>query len=157
MKSWPDYFQSIAEEVKTRSKDKNTQIGAVIVNERNAIISTGYNSFPRGIDDNVASRQERPEKYFWFAHAERNAIFNAAYEGVSTKDATMYLTCGVPCTGCARAIIQAGIKKVYFKKGNLVTHSQKTNVEKWRAEAERSLEMFHEAGVVMIPYENELH
>jgi dCMP deaminase len=156
-KSWQDYFLGIAEQVKTRSKDKNTNIGAVIVDEGNIIISTGYNSFPRGIDDNVPERQERPEKYFWFAHAERNAIYAAAKKGISTDGTTMYLTCGVPCTGCAIAIIQAGIKRVYFKKGAIITHSQKTNVQKWREEADRSMEMFDEAGVEMIAYENDLH
>lgn len=156
-KSWPDYFLGIAEEVKTRSKDVNTQIGAVIVDEGNIIISTGYNSFPRGIKDDLESRQQRPEKYYWMAHAERNAIYAAAKKGISTNGTTIYLTCGVPCSGCAIAIIQAGIKRVYFRKGANPTHSQKSNIEKWRAEAERSMEMFHEAGVELIPYENELH
>ena len=81
------------------------------------IVSTGYNSFPRGIDDNVAERQERPEKYFWFEHAERNAIYNAARIGVSTKGCTMFLTCDIPCADCARGIINAGIIKVYVMDG----------------------------------------
>jgi len=75
---WQDYFIGIANQVKLKSKDKNTQIGAVIVGEDNEVVSTGYNSFPRGIDDDVPERQERPEKYHWFEHAERNAIYNAA-------------------------------------------------------------------------------
>ena len=48
---WERYFFNIAEEVKKKSKDKNTQIGAVIVGKDKEIVSTGYNSFPRGIDD----------------------------------------------------------------------------------------------------------
>ena len=75
---WVDYFLSIAEQVKLKSKDRNTQIGAVIVGEDNEILSTGYNSFPRGLNDDLDDRQNRPEKYFWFEHAERNAIYNAA-------------------------------------------------------------------------------
>ena len=100
--NWVDYFYKIAEQVKEKSKDKKTKIGAVIVGKDNEIVSTGYNSFPRGIDDNVAERQERPEKYFWFEHAERNAIYNAARIGVSTKGCTMFLTCDIPCADCAR-------------------------------------------------------
>ena len=88
---WNRYFFNIAEEVKKKSKDKNTQIGAVIVGQDKEIVSTGYNSFPRGIDDNKIERQEKPEKYFWFEHAERNAIYNAARIGVSTKGCTIYL------------------------------------------------------------------
>ena len=77
---WKRYFFNIAEEVKKKSKDKNTQIGAVIVGKDKEIVSTGYNSFPRGIDDEKEDRQEKPEKYFWFEHAERNAI-NAPIQG----------------------------------------------------------------------------
>ena len=50
---WTEYFLKIAEVVKLKSKDKNTQIGVVLVGSNNEIISTGYNSFPRGINDNV--------------------------------------------------------------------------------------------------------
>ena len=63
---WNRYFFNIAEEVKKKSKDKNTHIGAVIVGQDKEIVSTGYNSFPRGIDDEKEDRQEKPEKYFWF-------------------------------------------------------------------------------------------
>ena len=114
---WNRYFFNIAEEVKKKSKDKNTQIGAVIVGKDKEIVSTGYNSFPRGIDDEKEDRQEKPEKYFWFEHAERNAIYNAARIGVSTKGCTIYLTCDIPCADCARGIINAGIIKIYAKKG----------------------------------------
>lgn len=70
--SWAEYFRKIAHTIKLKSKDQNTQIGAVIVGQNNEIVSTGYNSFPRGIHDGMEHRQERPEKYYWFEHAERN-------------------------------------------------------------------------------------
>jgi len=82
--NWDEYFINIAEQVKLKSKDNNTKIGVVLVGKNNEIVSTGYNSFPRGINDDVAERQEKPEKYFWFEHAERNCIYNAARIGVST-------------------------------------------------------------------------
>ena len=139
--NWIEYFYNIAEEVKKKSKDKNTQIGAVIVGIDKEIVSTGYNSFPRGIDDERADRQEKPEKYFWFEHAERNAIYNAARIGVSTKGCTMYLTCGIPCADCARGIINAGISKIYVRKGG------GAQSQKWLDSGERSRQMFKEAGV----------
>ena len=71
---WVEYFYNIAEQVKEKSKDERTKIGAVIVGKNKEIVSTGYNSFPRGINDFKPERQERPEKYYWFEHAERNAI-----------------------------------------------------------------------------------
>ena len=138
---WTDYFRSIAETVSRKSKDERTQIGAVIVGKDKEIVSTGYNSFPRGINDFKKERQERPEKYFWFEHAERNAIYNAARIGVSTKGCTMYLTCGVPCADCARGIINAGIVRIFVARGG------GAKSQKWKDSAERSLEMFEEAGV----------
>ena len=110
--NWKEYFRGIAQQVKLKSKDKYTQIGAVVVGIDNQIVSTGYNSFPRGINDMLDERQERPEKYYWFEHAERNSLYNAALIGVSTKGCTMYLTCGIPCADCARGIINSGIKKI---------------------------------------------
>ena len=107
--NWTDYFYNIAQQVKEKSKDEWTKVGAVIVGKDKEIVSTGYNSFPRGIVDNKPERQERPEKYFWFEHAERNAIYNAARIGVSTKGCTMYLTCGIPCADCARGIINLSL------------------------------------------------
>ena len=49
--NWIEYFRNIAHQVKLKSKDNNTQIGAVIVGKDNEILSTGYNSFPRGINE----------------------------------------------------------------------------------------------------------
>lgn len=140
--NWTEYFINIAEQVKEKSKDINTQIGAVIVGKDKEILTTGYNSFPRGLNDELPERQERPEKYFWFEHAERNAIYNAARIGVSLKESTAYLTSGLPCMDCARGLIQAGIKKVVCKE-NCTTK----NKDKWSEQQERSLILFSECGV----------
>lgn len=146
---WQQYFRNIAYQVKTKSKDNYTQIGAVIVGLDNEIVSTGYNSFPRGINDDVTARQDRPEKYYWFEHAERNAIYNAARIGVSTNNCSMYITSGIPCADCARGIINAGIRRVvcepdlsFGARGNL-----------WEEHAKRSLIMFEESGVQIDYYE----
>jgi dCMP deaminase len=72
----------------------------------------GYNGFPRGVDDDVEDRHERPTKLMYTEHAERNAIYSAARNGVRLLGSTMYMPGGgVPCADCARALIQAGIKK----------------------------------------------
>lgn len=145
---WVNYFRKIANTVKLKSKDKSTQIGAVIVGKGMEIVSTGYNSFPRGIDDKLDFRQERPEKYFWFEHAERNAIYNAARIGVSTEGTTMYLSCGIPCADCARGIINAGIKKIYCERVDV------TKGERWKESQERSWDMFLEADIDVCFYDN---
>ena len=144
---WDRYFLNIAEQVKEKSKDKRTHIGAVIVGKDNEIVSTGYNSFPRGINDNIEERQERPEKYYWIEHAERNAIYNAARMGVSLRESTMYLTCGIPCSDCAKGIISSGIKRIHCKIKDTTR-----NREYWDEHAKRSLQMFKESGVEVIFY-----
>ena len=146
--NWDEYFINIAEQVKLKSKDNKTKIGVVIVGKDNEIVSTGYNSFPRGINDTIDERQERPEKYYWFEHAERNAIYNAARIGVSTKGTTMYLTCGIPCADCCRGIINAGITKIVCEVGEAGAKGPK-----WEESGKRSLEMFTEADVIIEYYE----
>jgi dCMP deaminase len=144
---WDEYFINIAHQVKLKSKDERTQIGVVMVGKDNEIVSTGYNSFPRGLNDNLSERQERPEKYFWFEHAERNAIYNAARIGVSTLGTTMYMTCDISCADCARAIINSGVSKVVFSR------TTKQWPEIWLESWKRSLQMFQEAGVEIEYYD----
>jgi dCMP deaminase len=144
---WSEYFLGIAEQVKLKSKDESTQIGAVIVGKDNEILSTGYNSFPRGLDDNLPERQERPLKYYYFEHAERNAIYNAARVGTPLNGSTIYLTSGLPCADCARGIINSGIKTVYCKR-----ECTTKNKEKWVESQNTAKEMMAECGVRVIYY-----
>lgn len=150
MVNWVTYFRDLANTVKRKSKDNYTQIGAVIVGNDHEIVSTGYNSFPRGLNDNVKERQERPEKYYWFEHAERNAIYNAARIGVSTKGTTMYLSCGLPCADCARGIINSGITRIFCERVDV------TKGERWKESQERSWDMFIEADVKICFYDDYL-
>jgi dCMP deaminase len=144
--NWDEYFINIANQVKLKSKDIKTQIGVVIVGKNNEIVSTGYNSFPRGINDDLDERQERPEKYYWFAHAETNSIINCARIGVSTLNTKMYMTCGIPCADCARNIINAGIIEIICRSGDGVKGT------KWDESSVRSIQMFKEAGVIIDYY-----
>jgi len=137
-KSWDRYFINIASLISTRSKDLSTQVGAVLVKD-GVILSTGYNGFPRGCDDNNTERNERPLKYKWVVHAEENALLNAGREGVSTKSATMYVTPIRPCSGCMKAMIQCGVKRIVCQA--------LFNVDKWDKEFEISSQMMEEAGV----------
>jgi dCMP deaminase len=146
--NWVSYYRQLANTVKLKSKDKYTQIGAVIVGKDGEIVSTGYNSFPRGLDDGLDYRQERPEKYYWFEHAERNAIYNAARIGVSTKGTTMYLSCGLPCADCARGIINSGVTRIFCERVDV------TKGEMWKESQERSWDMFMETGVKVCFYDD---
>jgi dCMP deaminase len=111
---WNKYFISMAELVATKSKDRSTQVGAVIVGPNHEVRSTGYNGFPRGVFDDVDYRHERPTKYEYTEHAERNAIYAAARVGTPLEDCILYLNYSPRCicSGCIRAIIQSGIKCV---------------------------------------------
>ena len=148
---WVEYFRNLAHQVKLKSKDNSTKIGAVIVGKDKEIVSTGYNSFPRGLKDYESQRQQRPEKYFWFEHAERNAIYNAARIGVSTKGCTMYLSCGIPCSDCARGIINAGITRIFCERGDVTKGSH------WEENYERSWIMLEEAGINVQFYDDEFY
>ena len=148
--NWVSYYRQLANTVKLKSKDKYTQIGAVIVGKDGEIVSTGYNSFPRGLDDGLDYRQERPEKYYWFEHAERNAIYNAARIGVSTKGTTMYLSCGLPCADCARGIINSGVTRIFCERVDV------TKGEMWKESQERSWDMFMETGVKVCFYDDHI-
>lgn len=138
--NWDEYFFKIAETVSLKSKDPNTKLGCVIVGKNNEIKSTGYNSFVRNLNDNVVERQERPEKYFWIEHAERNAIYNAARNGTSLDGCKMYVTL-MPCMDCARAIVQCGIKEIIVPKLN------NDHNEKWNEHFKRTIELFNETGI----------
>ena len=140
--SWDAIFMSMVYLISMKSKDQSTHIGSVIVGPKNEIISLGFNSFPMGIDDSVEERQERPEKYSFFEHGERNSIYLATRNGVSLKNSKMY-TQGMPCTDCCRGIIQVGIEEVILHK----SWDDLSGQEKWKDSAIRSKQMFMEAGV----------
>jgi len=51
-------------------------------------------------------------EYCVAAHAERNALINAARNGICTKGTTLYMTCSVPCVQCMTEIINAGVEEI---------------------------------------------
>jgi dCMP deaminase len=111
--TWNQYFTQLANLVKTKSKDRSGHVGAVIVGDNHHVLSTGYNGFPRCIDDTVDAYHERPLKYDMTCHAEHNAILQAAYHGIKLEGADIYVTTQYVCAECCKAIIQAGLKRVF--------------------------------------------
>jgi len=108
---WDSRWLNLADHVSAWSKDRSTKVGCIVVGEANQILTQGYNGFPRGVNDNLPERHERPLKYRWTEHAERNAIYNAARTGTSLIGSTLYVP-WFPCTDCARGIVQSGIAAV---------------------------------------------
>lgn len=138
MSKWDSYFMEMALHAAKLSKDTSTKLGCVIVGPDREVRSTGYNSPPRGVNDDVLERHERPLKYKFFEHAERNAVYNAARVGIPIKGCTLYCA-WPPCTDCARAIIQAGIVEVVVLTLDVP--------DRWAEDVAVSLEMLDEAGV----------
>lgn len=114
--SWDEYFIGIAKLSSMRSKDPVTKVGAVIVNKEKKIIGVGYNGLPNGCNDKDFPWHSKnnplpwKNKYQYVVHAELNAILNSITD---LKNSSIYCTL-YPCSECAKAIIQKGIKKVYY-------------------------------------------
>lgn len=110
---WDLRFLRLAREIASWSSDPGRRVGAVVVGPHNEIRATGYNGLPRGISEKPERllRDAIGTKYLWSEHAERNAVFNAARNGVSLEGCSIYVTL-FPCADCARAILQSGIKRL---------------------------------------------
>jgi len=139
---WDEYYLNICTTVASRSKAPTTQVGCVIAGPAHEIRSTGYNSLPRGIRDDVPERFVRPTKYLWMEHAERNAIYNAARCGTPLEGCTIYIAL-MPCMDCARAIVQAGIRQVVVSGDRMSQYSSEYYDEHFRMVDE----LFQEAGI----------
>jgi len=113
--SWDEYFMGIAIFTSLRSKDPNSKVGAVIVNENQHIVGTGYNGFVAGADENAFSWGRDGEwldtKYPFVVHAEANAILNSTTDVLN--NCRVYATL-FPCNECAKHIAQKKIKEVIF-------------------------------------------
>jgi dCMP deaminase len=140
---WDKRFMSLARDIATWSKDRSTKIGAVLVGPNREIRTTGFNGFPRGVNDDVESRHQRPDKYFFTEHSERNIVYHAARNGISTEGCTIYVCGRPPCADCARAIIQSGIKEVVLET---LEHKSRPEID-WERNTKAAMEMLNEAGV----------
>ena len=112
---WDQYFMAMAHLAAVRSHDAQTQVGCVIVNEDNHIVSIGYNGFPSDINDNHLPII-RPGKYPYMIHAEQNATANMI---VKSKNLRAYVT-GYPCVVCSKILWQHGIRKLIIDKHGVI-------------------------------------
>lgn len=134
MSKWSERFLDLANHIATWSKDPTTQVGCVIVDKQNRIVSVGFNGFPRGVKDLVERYDDRPTKHLFVAHAERNALDNAP---LSVEGCTLYSPL-LPCNECAKSIIQKGIKKV-------ISYKPTADIPHFNWDVTKT--MFQEAGV----------
>lgn len=93
------------------------QVGALIIKDK-MIISDGYNGTPSGFEN--ICEDENDVTFPYVLHAEANAITKIARSGNNSQDSTLYVT-DSPCIECAKLIIQAGIKRVVYKRAYRLT------------------------------------
>jgi dCMP deaminase len=108
-------YMNIAVEISKLSYAEKKKVGCVIV-KNSSIISMGYNGTPCGFNNVCETETEQglitnPE----VLHAETNAIAKVARSSISSENSTMYVTLS-PCFECAKLIIQAGIKEIYYRE-----------------------------------------
>ena len=146
--NWDKYFLNIAKEVSKQSKCLSRQIGAVLVKDKviigtgyngpprgvkhcNERLYEFYNLLDNS--NNKAKGNEYPTvcprrgldyksgqglHLCQAGHAERNAIIQCARHGIATKGATLYCYCPIPCKDCVIEIINAGIQRLVYLKGD---------------------------------------
>ena len=124
--SFDEYFMNIAFDVSLRSDDPDIQHGAVIVNNNNYIIGTGYNATIKGSDKEKIPYNIRDEKRLWMIHAEENAILNSNINPNNIGGAKLYVT-AKPCVNCLQRIINFGITNIYYvNRLGSITENEKT-------------------------------
>lgn len=141
MADWDTRFMDLAKFVGAWSKDRSTKVGCVIVGPSNEVRSLGYNGFVRGMNDDDDAKHLRPAKYSWTEHAERNAIYQAAKNGIALNGCRMYLP-WFPCMDCARAIVQCGLSELVAIKPDL-------SDPRWGGDFESATEMFSATGILV--------
>ena len=129
--SLSDTLMTIAITVSKRSTCSRRNNGAVIANARGVVLSTGYNGSLSGMSHcdhecdclaqlgsgNIHESEcpAHPSNGCATAvHAEANAIYFAARNGVSTAGSIIYCTTE-PCIKCAEAIVQSGIVECIYE------------------------------------------
>ena len=151
IEDWDEYFLRHVYLASWKSKDPRTKIGAVLVKDK-ALISEGYNGFPRRVCDNQDRYLNRELKYKLVVHGEANAILDCVRRGISTVGAFLY-TQGSPCHECCKQIIQAGISKI-------IIHKQWPNlfgVSDWEESIKIGKLMLYEAGIKVRTFDKTLN
>lgn len=136
LKRWDSRFLDLAKLVSSWSKDPSSKVGAVIVDEKNRVVSLGFNGLPMGVEDTDERLNNRELKYDLIVHAEQNAILCSPQ---SVDGCRIYVYPYLPCSRCAGAIIQSRIKEVVVEDLPIP--------ERWEKNFNLAKEILREAGV----------
>lgn len=121
------------------SKHPTTQVGCVVVGPDREIRASGYNGFPRGLDDARWLALPPETRHLLMVHAEANAVAAAARVGVRLKGCTAYVT-HPPCSRCAALLIQAGVERIVWPR-------EVSLDPKWREDCDLAIRALRAAGI----------
>lgn len=141
--SWDTFWMSLAYLVSMKSKDPSTKVGCVITDTDKNLRSIGYNGPPRGIDDSNPKIYQRPLKYLYFEHAERNAVYNATRTNTPIKGGFLYVTF-IPCSICASAILQLEMSRLIIHKQGQQAMEMARGSERWDESQGVAMDMLQE-------------
>lgn len=143
----PEYKELLKEcyDYARNSNHPSTHNAALLV-DNNKIILKGMNVLPPGVKE-LKERFEGDNKHIYPNHAERDLVYKAAKQGISTNNLTMVMA-WLPCIPCANAVISSGIK-------TLIVHKQmvERTREGWQEELKNAIQIMNEAGVKIIAYD----
>lgn len=137
MKNWDNLYMSMIDSVASYSKCPRSKVGCIILLE-SGLIATGINGFPEGMEEQWTDGKETNPLV---THAELNAMGKLLEEGVSAKNATVYVGL-VPCLECAKLLVRAKIKRVVYRNEYRLTYGKDylikygVEVEKFKSDSE---------------------
>ena len=137
-------FLPIADAFAAMSKYPRTKVGALVLGPRFEVRSTGWNGAPRGSRADEDDRlSDRDTALTWTAHAEANAIANAASSGARLEGCTLVVT-HMPCMACAKLIVQSGIVQIVTRRPDAEFSAR------WGSDVSNALRLFSEVGVRLV-------
>ena len=146
---WDEYFMEMAELVAKRATCLRRKVGAVLVKDKK-VLATGYNGAPKNIThcevtgclrEKLAVPSGERHEICRGVHAEQNLVAQAAIHGVKTEDSIVYCT-NQPCIICTKILINAGVKKIYYKNSYADKFAEK---------------LLNESNVELLKYEENEH
>lgn len=138
--SWVERMMHLADEVALFSKDPKRKVGCIITNSEMNILATGYNGFPRGLQDTDERLYNQSYKLLAIVHAEANAVSSAARHGVTLRGGIAFVTRPL-CCQCASLMVQAGIAAVFYRDADM-------SESKWALSTSEALKLLTECQVV---------
>jgi len=138
---WHHRYLALAGLVATWSKHPDFKVGCVAIGDFGQVISTGFNGYPRGVQEEVTRRAEGLLPFT--IHAEVNVIYNCSLTGQSLRGSTIYISGLFPCLECAKALVQVGVSEVVYYRSAMM----RPDADAWKDSWDFANLLFDEANV----------